>query len=813
MVDNNTGIVDFVGTEDDDSIKDGFQQNNSTLREQLDQVDKANGNAGDDEISTGAGNDLAAGDMVGSEWQFIDGKWIYDGSVFPQYQASADHSYNDFIHTGSGDDVLLGNGGDDKLYAGAGDDLINAGRGDDSAFGGTGDDVINLENGNDYAEGGTGADTVNAGGGDDLVYGDLKGSNLLGEQSAAATSFAQLAESGGWSISDVDGQSQIAQSVGTQAGKDYTIAFELAANLAAGHSTGKVEVLWNGEIVDTIEAQSGVFERYEVTVKGQGEEGALSFRALQPESTSEYNFDGPIVSYEKDMTVGGQEVTLDAFAPGQAALYQVIDGHLKKFDVEAREYVDVGDNPGFKINATGFNVQDDLIYGIAKSNGIDALGNPVKSTDIVILDASGDAYRVGEGREGHYVGDFDGDGNLWSFNSSANYVDIVDVDNFDASGNPAVTRVNLPNNLFQDRAYDLAYNADENAFFAVVSPSSNGGAGKVVRLDLSTVQDGGKPSISEVAITGTLYGNTMQSGMSKGAYGAVFMDGDGNLFYGLNRGDHDLDGSTGAQGGIFKVNVDWETGQAYSEFMSEAQSTGSNDGAVDPRSSDAFATVDAEAAVLLRSPEIITEESGNDNLRGGDGNDEMYGNGGNDQLYGGNDNDLLSGDAGSDKLDGGLGDDTMSGGVGNDTLTDRGGNDVMDGGAGNDFITAGLGDDVISGGAGADKLVGGKGSDTIDGGAGNDHMWGGQWWRDGASDTFVVSSGGGKDIIHDFEASKDQVDLSSYGLDYSDVQNAMRDHGWAVEIDLAMLKGGQSGDRLFIKSVDSDDLNETNFLL
>lgn len=849
MATQGDGTNDFVGSTGDDSITDGFTQDGTTLREQLDQTDKANGNVGDDTIATGEGDDLAAGDMVGDEWQLIDGKWVYDSSRIEQNGYGADLNYDDVIHTGAGSDVLLGNGGDDQLFAGSGNDLINAGRGDDMAYGESGHDLINLEAGNDFAEGGAGNDTVNAGRGDDIVYGDNMNANLLDDQSQAATSFSQLAESGGWTMSDVDGQTQIAQSVGTEAGKEYTISFDLAANLAGGHATGRVEVLWNGEVIDTVDAQSGVYEHHEVTVTSQGEEGSLSFRALEPEDSTDYNFDGPIVSYERDMAIGGQEVSVNAFAPGQAALYQVISGQLKKFDVEAREYVDVGENPGFKINATGFNVDDDLIYGIAKSGGTDALGNEVGYSDIVMIDASGDVYRVGAGKEGHYVGDFDADGNLWTFNSSLNFVDVVDVDSFDADGDPVQTRIALPRDLFTDRTFDIAFNAEENAFFAVVSPDANGGDGKVVRLDLSTVQDGGAPTVTEVPITGTLYGDSMETGMAKGSYGAVFMDGDGNLYYGLNRGDHDLDSTTGSQGAIYKVNVDWDAGQAYSEFMSESQSTGSNDGAVDPRSSDAFATVDADAAVLLRSPEIAIAEKGNDALRGGDGNDSLYGNAGNDTLHGGDDDDLLSGgdgndvmrggdgddvvlgDAGNDRMQGmsgndemdggsgndimrgGTGSDTLSGGDGQDTVYGNSGADDLDGGAGDDFVAGGTGNDVLRGGAGNDKLVGGTGADTIEGGLGDDHMWGGQWEGDTAADVFVVSAGGGKDFIHDFSTAQDQLDLSSYGVEFEDVQNAMRDHGWATEIDLGMLHGGQEGDLLFINSVDIDDLDETNFVL
>ena len=66
----------------------------------------------------------------------------------------------------------------------------------------------------------------------------------------------------------------------------------------------------------------------------------------------------------------------------------------------------------------------------------------------------------------------------------------------------------------------------------------------------SNVTEGGTPTFSELEITGILHDGAMEDGMPRGAYGAVFFDGDGNLFFGLNNGDHDLDQSTSNQGGI-----------------------------------------------------------------------------------------------------------------------------------------------------------------------------------------------------------------------------------------------------------------------
>ncbi len=946
-----------VGTEGDDLIEGGYvdEQGNTVYGDEA--ADFVNGNAGNDIIETGSGNDLAAGDMVGNEWSLVDGVWVFNADNMSD-GAPISREYDDVIVTGEGADVLLGNGGDDQLFAGAGNDIVNAGTGDDSAFGGDGRDIVNLEAGDDFGVGGQGADIVNAGAGNDIVYGDFVGGNMLSDSGGAA-SFAQYAAAdSGWQVSEDNGQSQMTQTLQTDAGTSYSLSFEVAANLAGGASCAKVEVMWNGEVVGEVEVTSGVYEKFEIEVPGVGGEGELTFREVAATDTGPMiNSDGPISFYESDVTIGGEDVTVSAFAPGQAKLYQVIDGQLKVFDPSTNAYQDAGDPTGLGLNAIGFNVEDDLIYGIAKKAGVDALGNEVTVPDIVMMDAEGNAYRIGEAPYGDFVGDFDDSGNLWTFQNGLNRVTKVDVDNLDANGDPVVQSFDLPNDFFNGKIYDIAYSASDNAFYAVEAPSSNGGEGAVHRIDLSEVEAGGEPTVTSLPISGTLFEGEMETGMAKGAYGAVFLDGDGNLYYGMNRGDHDFDGSTGAQGAIYGVEMDWDAGTAYAKYMAASQSTGRNDGAVDPRSADAFAEVDTEASLLIRNTELVdptggddilrggsgddtifggggddlikggadtdvlSGDHGNDRIFGGDGDDRMFGGEGADKLYGGDGNDELSGGAGddilhgkdgddvmsggegADKLYGGRGDDVLSGGAGqdflnggsgnddmsggdesdrlyggagDDTLSGDGGsdtlkagsgddtvyggegddrifggkgNDLLEGGAGNDRIYTGAGDntafggdgndsvvgygdddtafggdgndqmfgrggaDEIYGGAGNDKLIGGSGADTIEGGAGNDHLWGGEWSADGSSDTFIVSAGSGRDMIHDFEADSDVVDLSSYGLEFSDLADLMTDQGWATEIDLSGLAGGQAGDKLVLKAIDPDELDESNFIL
>ncbi|WP_420325345.1 calcium-binding protein [Mameliella sp.] len=799
-------VFETLGTVHDDQIANAIGAATSS-----EAVDRVNGLQGDDVIATGGGSDLAAGDMVGDEWQFIDGRWVYDAAAVVVSAWGSIHSFDDLIETGAGDDVLLGNWGNDTLRAGLGNDLLNAGWGADDLFGGLGDDTLNLEEGNDYAEGGLGADLINGGVGDDTILGDDHGLNLL-DNGAAPVALEALAGQGGWSFSDDEGTDRIAQSAATVAGETYTISFELATNLAGGFSAAEVEVLWNGEVVETVRTSSAAYTTYEIDVVSSGAEGELSFRAVEPVDAVTYDHSGAIVSYDKSMTIAGAETTVAAFAPGQSALYQVIDGHLHVFDTQTGAYTAVGNAPGFKINAVGFNIEDDLIYGVAKSAGTDTLGQAVSSSDIVMIDADGATYRIGAGFYGDYVGDFDDQGNLWTFHTSLDRISVVDVDNLDANGNPQITYYHFDASMFTDRTYDLAFNAAEQAFYAVISPKANGADGKVVKIDMSEVADGGTPIVSEIAITGTLYGEDMVSSMARGAYGAVFFDGDGNLYYGLNRGDHDLVSSTANTGAIFRVNMDWDRGQAYAEFMSKAPATGSNDGAVDPRSSDAFVTVDADSAVLLREPSLTLVEGSNDTLNGGEGDDIISGNAGDDQINGGVGNDRLFGDEGNDNMHGADGNDVMAGGEGNDSLQGQSGSDVLSGEEGKDYLNGGSGSDALNGGIGTDKLVGGTGADTIEGGAGNDHLWGGNWSVDGEADTFVFANGSGKDFVHDFEAEHDVLDLSGYDTDLATVLGAAQDQGWATIIDLSKLDGGEAGDKLILKSVDLADLGEDNFI-
>lgn len=126
---------------------------------------------------------------------------------------------------------------------------------------------------------------------------------------------------------------------------------------------------------------------------------------------------------------------------------------------------------------------------------------------------------------------------------------------------------------------------------------------------------------------------------------------------------------------------------------------------------------------------------------------------------------------------------------------------------GNDVITGAGGFDRIEGGAGADTLTGGSGADTLTGGTGADRLIG-----DIGRDVFVfgqLDSGRGakrRDVIVDFVAGQDRIDLSSIDADVGTgsvdaliwADDRATAHGvWAVAATGGLsLRGDTTGDGL-----------------
>jgi VCBS repeat-containing protein len=152
----------------------------------------------------------------------------------------------------------------------------------------------------------------------------------------------------------------------------------------------------------------------------------------------------------------------------------------------------------------------------------------------------------------------------------------------------------------------------------------------------------------------------------------------------------------------------------------------------------------------------------------------------------------ITGTAGNDTLTGRDNvNDVMDGKSGDDTLRGLSGDDVLRGGDGNDQLYGGTGNDRLEGGAGADVLLGEDGNDRLDGGAGNDTLMGGA-----GNDVFVFAKGYGSDVIADFTAGQDKIDLSAFGFTGMNQLAAKASTGIAGTNTMFIDFGG--GDRLTI---------------
>ncbi|MCP4818004.1 MAG: type I secretion C-terminal target domain-containing protein, partial [Shimia sp.] len=574
------------------------------------------------------------------------------------------------------------------------------------------------------------------------------------------------------------GHQSMTQSVQTEVGGVYEMTFDLASNFAAGVTSVGIEIVVNGVVVETLTSESGAFSTYTVSITADTSLTDLTIRSINgPNSGPVIDTSGPVFTYDADIEIGGQSVTVAAFAEGQANLYQVLNGTLHVFDTETQTYEKAGSDATVNLNSLGFNVENNLLYAIAVGNGTDSLGNAISRADLVMVDAHGDTYRIGETPYRSWTGDFDDKGNLWSFQSSMDHIAVIDVDALDADGNPVTTVHKLPKELINLRVYDVAFDADTQTFSGVARPAAEGQNATLLRIDISS----GEPVFTTYPVVSTVIDGVTLNGAPAMTFGAAIYDGDGALYVGGNSGDHDMNDTTGSAGAIYRVDFDDASGTASLTLLADAPKSASNDGAADPRALSPFAEVDLDSSVLLRSLSLVATTEGaltyDDTLHGDGGADTLYGGIGDDVGVGGSSGDTLEGGEGNDILHGGAGpnststivsfyddaglrydqwgnllpedDDLLIGGDGNDDMHGSAGHDHLYGGSGNDLLSGGSGWDVLSGGIGDDVLKGGGHDDTLEGGDGTDQLEGGSGndLMDGGSGSDVLLGGSGNDSL------------------------------------------------------------------
>ena len=197
---------------------------------------------------------------------------------------------------------------------------------------------------------------------------------------------------------------------------------------------------------------------------------------------------------------------------------------------------------------------------------------------------------------------------------------------------------------------------------------------------------------------------------------------------------------------------------------------------------------------------IIGSDGLDDVIVTGLDDDYASGKAGDDLIVTGAGDDVALGGTGFDWLVMGAGDDLALGGTEKDVLIGGAGMDELDGQEGDDRILGGRDNDVIHGGTGMDRISGGAGDDVINGGEDRDIMSGG-----GGDDTFVFSLHSGADIVTDFEAGHDVLDVSELDIAFTDL---------AIDRDGSdtLIFFTETGDYVRLEDVLPHEISEADFV-
>jgi Ca2+-binding RTX toxin-like protein len=514
-----------------------------------------------------------------------------------------------------------------------------------------------------------------------------------------------------------------------------TGTFELSFNYAAppfsrGSSNG-IEVIWNGEVIDTITSNGGWgidWQTFTYELEGAGDLTRLEFRAVGRDDGRGGLLDDisvigtappPLFTEDADTVV----LADDDPDYGSGELYDALGGD----DVVSGGDLDDTINGNIGNDTLSGGAGNDTLIGGADSETM------VEVEQIIEHDLSGLSATPTLGVDpAHFQLANDHQVTMTFVGEDAGYRNTVGI--YKIADDGSIHDVEI---VFQDASDSRWYGTE---------------TGTAVDLDLS-----GGDNFGVFIIANGASRNNFRH-FDNGHY--EFRDSDGNpatidsdapeLVFVNNRGR-----SKDVKGEIYHSAVDASNLHLNGDDAQHVMSSAGDDGALrlsfedlPSRWSDddfndvvidlSFAPATETVLVTGDDNDVLFGEEGDDTLIGGYGDDTLDGGNGNDVLEGGDGNDILFGGAGNDTLDGGGGRDEMDGGDGDDLLLGRGakdtliggngdddlrgngGNDVLRGGSGDDVLRGGNGDDVLRGGNGDDLLIGGKGADRIDGGKGDD---------------------------------------------------------------------------------------------
>ncbi len=507
--------------------------------------------------------------------------------------------------------------------------------------------------------------------------------------------------------------SSIFQDIPTGGAGTFELSFSYAAPPFSHASSNGIEVIWNGEVIDTITASGGWgtdWQTFTYELEGAGDVTRLEFRAVGRDDGR-----GGLLDDISVVGVEPPELFTDAAETVVLADDDPDYGSGEAYDAKGGDDVVVGGD------------LDDEIFGNA---GNDTLSG-----------GAGDDVLIGGSEE-------------------KTFIEVEQTVEHDLSGLTETPSLGIDPAHFQlqnDHAVTMTFVGEEAGYRNTVGIYKIADDGSIYDVEI-VFQDA-----SDSRWYGTETGTAVDLDLSSGDNFGVFIVADGasrNNFNRMDDGHFEFRNADGSQATVDSdepelvyVN-DWGwtksvRGDVYHSAATSTntqlngdddihvQSSSNGDGGLRLQFEDLpsdwsdndFDDVVIDLSFAPVTETVLVSDADADALYGEDGDDELYGGYGRDTLDGGTGNDILDGGKGRDDLSGGDGDDLLhggggkdklSGGAGDDDLRGNGGDDTLRGNGGDDKLRGGNGEDLLKGGGGDDLLIGGAGADVIDGGNGDD---------------------------------------------------------------------------------------------
>lgn len=608
------------------------------------------GGAEADTLVTGSGNDLVFGD-----------------------------GGDDLIMTNSGKDTVSGGEGADTIDGGADDDQLSGVGGDDSLIGGSGNDTLNGDGGNDTLDGGSGNDLLNGGGGDDTF--------LVGK--------------GVDSFKGGDGTDEVVVE-GTNGNDAISLEIDAAGDL----------------LIDVNAVPSKVPSFGANSLEVIRVEAKLGNDTLTTKNV--YTNAGVLVDYNAD---GGVDslVVLGAYHAVTFNYRYAMDpadrnaGEVRYSRFGAAGVIDYTGLAPITFGGTA----DDMIFNLPFVDDVAELKDVGGADGKMLLDSVNGKFEDTTFTIPSKSLTINGDRPEDSIGAISS-ADLITVTSLDA-GLAAVLTINGGEDNDVVNTSAVAYpvtllggNGDDSLTSGAGNDFQHGGHGE-----------------------DTLMGNGGDDTLNGGDSNDTIFGGGGNDLIGGGARDDSIDGGTGDD--LIWGDSDFDLAGKRIELLFVFHGRDTIDGG------DGADTLYGED-----DRDKLSGSEGNDLVFGGQGADILNGNQGKDTLYGELGDDTVNGHAGNDSLVGGDGNDSLNGGVGHDTLCGDAGNDTLIGGDGNDGLAGGAGHDFLDGGAGNDTLLGGAGNDLVLGGDDADIVLGeaGDDTVDGQGhDQDTIAGGAGNDCV------------------------------------------------------------------